>query len=1506
MSRKVRITICCVLVVFAFFAGVLAYAQTYGGRVKEANAVGGTPKTYFVDKDGKIEIPAGPNSGNVNTRGTEDNPFFVLEIVPYDGMAEFGYMISGQEPIDVDALARDGGTNPAEAYYYTSTSKTFRFWKDEAPETFPSGDVQTTKQYGVMTRVADGTGKYKRVETTDPEGNAVVKYEPETNGNYSWEPLGIEECLALTDDQKDEYNEIMNPAEAVGTRIKMFFDGEQYVQSTGKVLEHKDIFLRESVGLAYEFDENGVRHAITDEAVIDAKVDAYQTVVYTVTPEDLNLNLGLIDRADMIVISWTAEMVPSGTNLDVLPGDTLRDGSNNIKSEYKLVPYAKKDRFGYEKPEEQYGRKKNMPKNEAGNVTTFNDNPLSWEAVVKIYENNTDPDGICPIVADFKMYNNAKDDNTENVVLRKMGSDGSVVDAGGANGTQNNLVKLFLLSYQMTNPVFEAFYGELSAADGMFEGVPMVGASGYIENKDGSYVTTGKFNYDKNWDASKKVPASNEDMNRSKTYWNSATLLPWQVVPSADLGSFSNYCAAMAPYQVMIQGGTPYNFGATWDTIRNGFLSYMGDNKLGQHFDDIPCGMSDDQYGYEVFDYFDTINGSAARPVTNDLTMADCLNYLLNPNVGPAVNTKVYKILELQPSPVYENEATFWRPLIAAQTGSIKPPVIDPMTTSEFIGSTVDCMAEYDMIYVGINKMADDPTMDFGSEDFVYAHTGPKKTIGNRYRAMYGWLGSHDEARENKFVYSGNDLTELALAKLVQYGQEGFPILFGSGFYESANITSVDKDLVDQNSNVYKLGTTASNRFNQDMLGTVATSRQLKKMLTVNSRKVEMYFADASDSPVLYFRDPSVPGSETYINTGLTDRKLEFKFTVKGPAGSSYKVKLYVDSNTDGVMRSGEEDLSVTVHNLTDGTMSGDTVEAGKTYQVSRTINDRIGSLCWKLVLVQEDGTVEKVFASLSGISAIKADASEYEDIVVLQIEPSSGATLLLPERDFDPTSPSANPSTKAFYEKIQGINGMNLEFVRMKQDEVLDCMNNGYTGEDGTVYPPNEDYLYENFDMLVLGFADCYNGVSDPDLIEAIDRFIDYGKAVLYTHDTSSFIGPSGGDFTSWGKTITQRFREDFGMDRYGALNNLVPGTVTQTIDTPYIAGNYGQIHKNGSKELVQGFTNGTLWRCLYPAESGDPDGNVNATQVSRVNVGAITEYPYNIPEEIAVENTHPQYYQLDMEEDDIVVWYCLKGGTGGSGYENKFFGASPNDVRNNYYIYNKGNVTYSGMGHKLNNGSVTLTEKEVELFVNTFVAAYRAAAKPIQVEITNNDATVDVTGDYYLCVDVDSSNPEEMIETAENDIKGTYKLQEPDTDGTGYMEGSVETKKSKRVYFRLRDNNSYGGAEYSVKLVLNDGTELDGVKVDGVNEMFAVYERNTNAFVDTEDRKYVADGVQEYYVDVPIHVETELSTGKRAVGKTKLNIEVEMTYWVGTKDFHVTSDTEVSILPRGLFDLD
>ena len=149
-------------------------------------------------------------------------------------------------------------------------------------------------------------------------------------------------------------------------------------------------------------------------------------------------------------------------------------------------------------------------------------------------------------------------------------------------------------------------------------------------------------------------------------------------------------------------------------------------------------------------------------------------------------------------------------------------------------------------------------------------------------------------------------------------------------------------------------------------------------------------------------------------------------------------------------------------------------------------------------------------------------------------------------------------------------------------------------------------------------------------------------------------------------------------------------------------------------------------------PARYGELEkvnnGEVGGIHATQVNQGQITEYPYKLKEEFEVAKTHGQYYELDYTADDdgdgqsdLVVWYCLGGRTSGdSGKRETIYSQSPNDVRNNYYIYNKGNITYTGMGHARNdwNGE-WYTFEEAKLFINTMIASYQAGVKQPNITV-------------------------------------------------------------------------------------------------------------------------------------------------------------------------------------------
>lgn len=1514
MSRKLKRILYSALFVLVFgAAGILIHAQIHA-KGSDAEDAQGLPD-YFVDKYGKIIVPEEPDTEDArDTRGTEGNPYFILEIVPYDGMAEFGYQIAGCEPIDVDAAARDGVYIPGQSTYYTTKSdEVFRFWPEELPETFPGTQTDTMNQYGTMTYVEDGSGQFNLSAPLEEGADATkaeyVAVEEDEEGDFLWVPLSAEQCYSMTDDEKEAYEGEFTEEVVPGTSFAMFFEDVEFIYGTGSKVTHKNTFLRESVGLAYEFDSNGIRKKITDETVIAEKIKNYKSVVYTVTPEDLNMNPDLVERADLIVISSkakslpTSEGCPNGIYTEKQAGDAdIYGDDDKVLPKYTYIPYLKKHLFGYEEknPTQKYVRKENKP------GATFKTNLIDWSIVLKIYERATDQEHVCPIVTDQGVYQNTYNDTSsglvKNVKLKMQFGDNSVKDGSTKPATQDNMTKLFLMLYQMETPVFELLYGDPNdSGNALFSSQDMKKTNGQrIQKKDGTYLQTGVFNYDNGRAHDKQ---GNED---SRAYWNDLTLLPWHLMPnSTGYNNVGTYGPIMATYGITVEnGGYNMTSGDAQNSIRNGLMVYFGDEKLTTKLLD-DSGVKNNIFGAQVYEYFDAVNGPEQGPPAS-VTVAECLAYLIggvNGGPTPAYNTRQYKILELQPSSVFETESNplFWKLIIAAYTNSVAEPVVDTMSTSEFIGSHVDCISEYDLIYVGMKKSTTDPTMQFnGGINYVYAHTGPEITLSSTYSALYGWLRSEkihglstheSNEREKKFAYSGNDLTEAAYKKLFDYNKAGFPILFGDGFFSNYSGSYTVANTIDRNSNIYKLGDIIDDAgtsavYKTQLGNSAAVTEKFRQMLSVDNKKVEMMFFT---KPVIYNSENAV--EDRYINGHNNSyRTLYYGFKVNAPAGTSYQVRLFVDVNNDGTFTPGQEDVGAEVFKVNaNGTQGGSVtsgvVEAGKSYYVKRQLGSHVGAVNWKLELVKNG----KIYASENGVSAIQArtDGSEDVHIRVLQILPKNAyASLKLPMSQQDANQ--IGGASKKFYEKIEQLNGLDIQFYRMTQAEVLNQIN----GAGGS------NYLYDNYDMLVLGFADIYDGVSDISLLNKIKDFIARGKAVLYTHDTSSGIGKNGtGTFQVWGRTITEACRDLFGMDRYGACTYYDTGNlndIPDTKDVPYKPSNDSDIvtkyvNKVGTP-LIQGLSNGILYRTAK-------GNNINSYEVTKVNEGAITQYPFTIEDKIDVAQTHPQYYQLDMEQEDIVVWYCLDGGTQGKSqsYESTYYGTSKNDVRNNYYIYNKGNVTYSGMGHVNGNNAVNLPDAEIELFINTFVAAYRASAEGVKVEVVNNDASGTNSGDQYLCVDVDSSDADEVIG---NDIEDSYTLQV--TSGDGYAEAGEFAGKSKRVYFRLVDNNSFGNTTYEVQAIPNNGPAED--------KTLAVYERASGTFVDNVNLKFEGNTVY-YYVDVPINIEAntdENGVTTDAVGTTEVKISVKMTYMVGSESIPVDADTNVYIVPRGLYDLD
>ena len=265
--------------------------------------------------------------------------------------------------------------------------------------------------------------------------------------------------------------------------------------------------------------------------------------------------------------------------------------------------------------------------------------------------------------------------------------------------------------------------------------------------------------------------------------------------------------------------------------------------------------------------------------------------------------------------------------------------------------------------------------------------------------------------------------------------------------------------------------------------------------------------------------------------------------------------------------------------------------------------------------------------------------------------------------------------------------------------------------------------------------------------------------------------------------------------------------------------------------------------------AEISNGNGELGGLTAVRVNAGQITEYPYALNERFTISRTHAQYYQLDFSADDdqdgqsdLVVWYCLDKFSNGN---QSVYSMSPKDVSNNYYIYNKGNITYTGMGHS----AAGCTVDEAKLFINTMIAAYHAGIQSPSITIQEN-------GNYGA--------PKQTV---------MYRY----FDGELGLDTIDAAETEQKIYFTVRDVNFVKGTrKLSVKVFYDNPAGNDTIKVDGterqVTELPAtLYDATTNGPVDANN--LTSGGI--YYVKLPMEFINSAESGWKIYLETYSTIE-------------------------------
>ena len=534
----------------------------------------------------------------------------------------------------------------------------------------------------------------------------------------------------------------------------------------------------------------------------------------------------------------------------------------------------------------------------------------------------------------------------------------------------------------------------------------------------------------------------------------------------------------------------------------------------------------------------------------------------------------------------------------------------------------------------------------------------------------------------------------------------------------------------------------------------------------LNLSRPEIVFAASSDST-----PPEYAGIGSVNNNCGGD--LDFKFSIQNatdptPLETRYTCNLYIDQNGDGRHSKFDDDEQnvdgrnnkideriggLLLYDSTTGTpVENGELVAGTTYELHRKIGTQFtGGVAWKLEVVKvvDDDTEYASHASQKGYTFNPPDSSNITKINVLQIRPESGIGVDLKSKN--------NPE-KLFTDLYDAVKNVGIQ------------INVDSTSADALNADPDVSGTLSHYNMIIIGFYDCYKEL-DFETTQAISDYIDTGRAVLFTHDNTSFYNETWEEvkhrrdyerlnvYEYWGYYFNQLIRDKVGLDRYGVSNpnygKEIPapdeanqsityhtvasgtrGAITTSLAEDLVGDDYTvayEPYKNGSTKTSAAATQGYTDLNLYNySVRGSNTGEKYTNKVSQVNQGLITQFPFlmedvekdekDTDDMLAVATTHQQYFQLNMNADDIAVWYCLSG-TGGSDGRYALYnynGSHYNDGTNAYYIYNRGNITYSGAGH-FQDEDLRPSATEAKLFVNTMVAAYRAAYVDPSIEFVN-----------------------------------------------------------------------------------------------------------------------------------------------------------------------------------------
>ena len=459
----------------------------------------------------------------------------------------------------------------------------------------------------------------------------------------------------------------------------------------------------------------------------------------------------------------------------------------------------------------------------------------------------------------------------------------------------------------------------------------------------------------------------------------------------------------------------------------------------------------------------------------------------------------------------------------------------------------------------------------------------------------------------------GNDMNSTKYKELLQYVQAGYPVVIADAFLNDAR-DAASTNTMDKNSYFYQFvqqivsakdATTGEylywqkNVFAESQLlaessGLEERQRRFCNYLNLSKLSVDWVTNISGERPypeeLSYGNDKDDP-NQTYLSAIDGKYQLQYIFTldnrVASPVTASYDCKLFVDKNSDGRFlgsdsignhSSNSEELTginVYIRNgdawnkvepINNNGSAHYELRTGNIYKVMRQLpDDYVGVIPWKIVFY--DNADPLVRTARSGYTAVQVQG-ERKKIRILQLKSDNGNNWDL-----------ANDGNFKTY--ISNLKDWDVQVDSVSVIELLRDRLHIYNISDTDIencYVKSYEY-FQTYDMLILGFADSYRFGYDYrwyDVSEsqkdghtnlytdklsgarknlavgrAVRDYIESGRSVLFTHDTTSYINDmysrrqyndngtaeSNDNGWYWGYEFNKTIRASVGLDRYGEL---------------------------------------------------------------------------------------------------------------------------------------------------------------------------------------------------------------------------------------------------------------------------------------------------------------------------------------------------------------------------------